>query len=122
MLPFLNVFCFIVHTLWIAFVCTGWIWRRTRPWHLAATALTALSWFGLGFWYGWGYCLCADWHWRIRDRLGYPYDYSYTHLLILEITGIDLPPWLSDGLTGGTFAVTSLLSIALTVRDRRRRC
>ena len=60
----LNGLFFVFHTAWIAFNCVGWIWRRTRPWQLATVSLTALSWFGLGVWYGWGYCPCTDWHGR----------------------------------------------------------
>ena len=44
----LDVVFFVFHTSWIAFTCLGWIWRRTRRWHLVAVSLTALSWFGLG--------------------------------------------------------------------------
>jgi hypothetical protein len=117
MLHILNVGFLVFHATWVVFVCLGWIWKRTRRWHLAAVALTALSWFGLGIWYGWGYCLCTDWHWQIRERLGYDYDHSYTHLLLLEITGIDLPPVLADVITGTVFVLASLLSLGLNARD-----
>ena len=66
----LNTGFFVVHTAWIVFTCVGWIWKRTRPWQLMTVALSALSWFGLGVWYGWGYCPCTDWHWQVRTRLG----------------------------------------------------
>src|SRR5262245_19219310 len=59
MLHILNVGFLVLHATWVLFVCLGWIWKRTRRWHLAAVTLTALSWFGLGIWYGWGYCLCT---------------------------------------------------------------
>jgi hypothetical protein len=121
MLQFLNMAFLILHTAWVLFVCTGWIWNRTRFWHLLAVALTAASWFGLGLWYGWGYCLCTDWHWQVRERLGYPEDHSYTHLLMLEITGIDMRPALADMFTAVAFAVATLLSLALNVRDLSRR-
>lgn len=117
MLPFLNALFFVVHTLWMGFNCVGWAWRRTRPWHLATVTLTALSWFVLGYWYGWGYCVCTDWHWQVRDQLGYPYDPSYTHLLFLQLTGIDVAPWLSDAVTAGVFALVILLSVVLNARD-----
>ena len=117
MLHILNVGFLVFHATWVVFVCLGWIWKRTRRWHLAAVALTALSWFGLGIWYGWGYCICTDWHWQVRERLGYAYDHSYTHLLILEFTGIDLPPVLADVITGTVFVLASLLSLGLNARD-----
>ena len=77
----LNGLFFVFHTAWIAFNCVGWIWRRTRPWQLATVSLTALSWFGLGVWYGWGYCPCTDWHWQVRARLGHQDPPSYIQLL-----------------------------------------
>jgi len=115
----LNIGFFVFHTLWIAFNCVGWIWRKTRPWHLATISLTALSWFGLGVWYGWGYCPCTDWHWQVRARLGYHDPASYTQLLIAEVTGLELAPRPADALTGAVFAVVTTLSVILTVRDRR---
>jgi len=118
MLSFLNVFFFVFHTLWMAFNCVGWIWRRTRPWHLLTIALTAVSWLGLGWWYGsFGYCICTDWHWQVREQLGYPPDYSYTHLLLLALTGINAREQLADTVTAGVFVVTAVLSMALNVRD-----
>ena len=121
MLHILNVGFLVFHATWVLFVCLGWVWKRTRPWHLAAVALTALSWFGLGIWYGWGYCLCTDWHWQIRERLGYVYDHSYTHLLIFEITRIDLSPVLADAITGAVFVVVTLLSLWLNASDFLKR-
>jgi hypothetical protein len=118
-LQFLNILFLAVHTLWILFVCLGWTWRRTRLWHLAAVALTALSWFGLGIWYGWGFCLCTHWHWQVREQLGYQDGSSYTQLLMVEITGLDVPSDVADGITIATFGVAALLSIALNLRDFR---
>ena len=99
------------------FNCVGWIWKRTRLAHLFTVTLTSLSWFVLGIWYGWGYCLCTDWHWQVRTKLGYSYDHSYTHLLILEMTGIDLNPQISDLLTVGVLGLVAVLTIVLNVRD-----
>jgi hypothetical protein len=121
MLQLLNITFLVVHSAWVVFVCVGWTWKRTRPWHLAAVALTSLSWFGLGIWYGWGYCLCTDWHWQVRERLGYPYDHSYIHFLILEITQVDLPEATAEFVTGAVFVAAALLSIALNAGDFRRR-
>jgi len=115
----LDIGFFVAHTSWIIFICIGWIWRRTRRWHLAAIALTALSWFGLGVWYGWGYCPLTDWHWQVRERLGHRDPASYTQLLLAELTGLDLTPAWADGLTVTMFAVALVLSGALNIRDRR---
>jgi Protein of Unknown function (DUF2784) len=114
----LNAGFFVFHTSWILFNCLGWIWRRTRPWHLATVFLTALSWFGLGALYGWGYCPCTDWHWRIRERLGYHDPPSYVQLLLWELTAIQVSPGSADALAIGTLTAAALLSVVLNVRDR----
>ena len=117
----LNAGFFIFHTSWIAFNCIAWSWKRTRRWHLVTMALTAISWFGLGIWYGWGYCPCTDWHWQVRARLGYHDPPSYTQLLIKEVTDVDLTPTWADGLTVVVFAAAAVVSIVLNLRDLRRR-
>jgi hypothetical protein len=114
----LNIVFFVFHSSWILFTCLGWIWRRTRPWQLTAVFLTALSWFGLGAWYGWGYCPCTDWHWQIRARLGYEDPPSYIQLLVRELTAIHLSPDAADALAVVTLAAAGLLGVAFTVRDR----
>jgi Protein of Unknown function (DUF2784) len=115
----LNVVFFVFHTSWIVFNCLGWIWRRTRPWHLATVSLTALSWFGLGILYGWGYCPCTDWHWHIRARMGQRDPSSYIQLLITEVTGIDPTRAWADGMALGALVVVAILSIVMNLRDRR---
>jgi hypothetical protein len=117
----LNVAFFVVHSLWIGFNCVGWIWRRTRPWHLLTLTLTAASWFVLGIRFGWGYCPCTDWHWQVRERLGYVDPPSYTELLIEEVLRVDVSTRTADVLTVAVFAVTVVLSVVLNLRDRRRR-
>src|SRR5688572_9205632 len=117
----LNIAFFVFHTSWIAFNCFGWVWRRTRPAQLATVLLTALSWFGLGVWYGWGYCPCTDWHWQVRERLGYSDPPSYTQLLIRELTGVDLGAPLANALSVATLAVVGTISVVLNLRDRRSR-
>lgn len=117
----LNIGFFVFHTSWVVFNCVGWIWRRTRPWHLATSALTAVSWFGLGMYYGWGYCPCTDWHWQVRARMGFQDPPSYIHLLIAELTGLDVPSGLADAITVSVFSLTAVITVVLTVRDRRAR-
>jgi Protein of Unknown function (DUF2784) len=112
----LNAGFFVFHTSWILFTCL--IWRQTRRWQLATVVLTAVSWFGLGAWYGWGYCPCTDWHWQIRAQLGYKDPPSYIQLLVRELTGIDMPADVADVLAVATLAAAALLSAALNVRDR----
>jgi hypothetical protein len=115
----LNVGFFVFHTFWIAFNCVGWAWRRTRRWQLATVSLTALSWFGLGIWYGWGYCPSTDWHWRIRARLGYHDPPSYVQLLIRALTGIDLDPSWANALAFGMLLFVGVLTSFLNIRDIR---
>lgn len=117
----LNILFFVVHTVWMIFNCVGWIWRRSRPWHLASLVLTGLSWFGLGIWYGWGYCPCTDWHWQVRERLGYQDPPSYTELLMEELTGLEVSTPTANLITVSVFAAALVLSVVLNVRDWRRR-
>ena len=118
--PLLNVLFFVFHTTWLVFNCVGWIWRRTRRWHLVTLVVTGLSWFGLGIWYGWGYCPCTDWHWQVRERLGHVDPPSYTQLLFTELTGIEVSTWTANIVTVTVFALCLLLSVVLNVQDARR--
>ena len=116
----LNAAFFSLHTAWVLFNAVGWMWRKTRPWHLATMTLTAISWFALGYWYGWGYCVCTDWHWRVRERLGYRDDPdSYMQLLAAQVLGLDPGPWWADVVTGSAFALAFAATILLNGRDLR---
>jgi hypothetical protein len=100
----------------------GWMFFKTRKIHLITISLTAFSWFVLGIWYGWGYCFCTDWHWAVREKLGYiDHSYSYIHLLILKLTGADLNPQRVDAFTLIVFLASFCLSIALNLKDKRRK-
>jgi hypothetical protein len=110
---------FVFHTLWIAFNCVGWIWRQTRRWHRYTVTLTALSWFGLGLWFGWGYCPCTDWHWQVRARLGYQDPDSYLQLLARELIGMEIARPLADAAALTTLGLVGVLSFVLSARDRR---
>lgn len=117
----LNIFFFVFHTLFTLFNIVGWMFRRTRKWHLFTILLTAFSWFVLGIWFGWGYCACTDWHWDVREKLGYEdRSNSYIHFLILKVTGTDLDPKLVERGTLVVFLLSSALSIWLNIRDRLR--
>jgi len=101
----LDKFFFIFHSSLIVFNLIGWAWKKTRPAHLIVTTLTALSWFGLGLWYGFGYCPSTDWHWQVRYRLGYQdLPDSYLQFLFELLTGQTIAPQLVD-----TVAVVALL-------------
>jgi hypothetical protein len=115
----LNVGFFVFHSAWILFNCVGWMWRRTRRWQLVTVSLTAMSWFGLGLWYGWGYCPCTDWHWQVRARLGYLDPPSYIQLLIRQLLGVDLAPELANAVAVVTLTAVAGISVVLLLRDRR---
>jgi hypothetical protein len=115
----LNVGFFALHSAWILFNCLGWVWRKTRVWHLVTVSLTALSRVGLGVWYGWGYCTCTDWHWQIRARLGYHDPPSYIQLLIRQLIRVDTGPMLANALAVGTLTVVAAIGVVLSIRDRR---
>ena len=67
---FLDYFLSTFHGGMVIFNLTGWIWKKTRKWHLLTTSLAMFSWFGLGMTYGWGYCPSTDWQWEIKRKLG----------------------------------------------------
>jgi hypothetical protein len=119
---FLNYFFFGFHTALIFFNTFGWIFHKTRKWNLITLLLTALSWFGLGIWYGWGYCLCTDWHWRVRQHLGYHDNTnSYIQFLAQKLTGKNFSSQLVDNVTAIVFFASLALSIVFNIRDRRLR-
>jgi len=119
---FLNIFFFVFHTSWIIFNIFGWIWKRTRRWNLLTLLLTALSWFGLGVFYGFGYCPCTHWHWVIRRNLGYTQmPNSYIKFLIYELTGFDLNATVVDFGTAVAFLAVLIISLYLNLRDFKKK-
>lgn len=120
MLEFLNVAFFVFHTAFTLFNLVGWIWRKTRPWHLTTLLLTAASWFGLGIWHGWGYCPCTDWHWEVRAKLGY-HDVAnnYIEFLIEKLTGLSIHTQHMETILIVGLMVLLVLSVWLNWRDRR---
>ncbi len=109
------------HTAFMLFNILGWLPRRTRRWNLATLSLTALSWLGLGYWFGWGYCILTDWHWQIRRALGhFNMPNSYVKFLLDRLTGLDWNAVFVDVLTASVFAASLVLSVVLNIRDMRR--
>jgi hypothetical protein len=114
MLVLLDITCFVLHTLLIAFNLVGWAFRRTRRAHLVTLTLTLFSWFLMGAHYGWGYCLCADWHFQIRRQLGYTDpETSYLQLLARQACGLTFSRTVSDWLAG-TGLVLIVIATAVT--------
>jgi hypothetical protein len=108
------------HTSLVLFNCTGWIWKRTRRWHLATLAATAASWIILGIWFGAGYCLCTDLHWRVKAALGEKVtEQTYIQYLVAHLTGWTPSADLASNAAAGVFVVVTILSITLNIRDRK---
>ncbi len=122
MYALLDKFFFVFHSAFVVFNLFGWMWPKTRRANLVALSLTALSWFGLGLWYGIGYCPCTDWHWQIRQHLGYgDMPASYIKFLLDAWTGSDWHPAVVDALTLTGFTGALVASGYTNVRDFRRR-
>jgi Protein of Unknown function (DUF2784) len=100
MLTLLDIFFTITHILLTLFNLTGWIWKRTRKLHLITMALTLVSWFVFGFWYGWGYCFLTDWHWDVKEKLGERnLPSSFIKYYADKLSGKDFDPSFVDNVT-----------------------
>ncbi|MFW6140491.1 MAG: DUF2784 domain-containing protein [Acidobacteriota bacterium] len=122
MYVFLDKFFFVFHSVLIVFILFGWLWIKTRKAHLAVIILTALSWFGLGLFYGFGYCPSTDWHWQVRMKLGY-YDMppSYLTFLIKSITGTKTNKTLVDIMAVIFLFAAGLASVCAYIKDKKKR-
>lgn len=118
MLVLLDLGFYLFHTLLIGFNVLGWIWPKTRIWHLVSMGLTAFSWFVMGAAYGWGYCLCTDWHFQVRERLGYlDTETSYVQLLAKHAFGVSMTRATSDILAVSVFVLILLAMAVVWSRD-----
>lgn len=112
MLLFLDILLTIVHLFIIGFNLTGWIFPRTRKLHLVFIALTALSWFVLGIWFGMGYCPVTDWQWQVKElrgERGLPS--SFITYFVNKITGEELKDEFVNNVTLVVFIACVLLSL-----------
>jgi hypothetical protein len=117
-----DKFFFAFHIALIFFNLFGWIPRALRKWNLVSLSLTAFSWFILGIFYGFGYCFLTDWHWDVREKLGYTTESnSYIHFLITDMTPISVSEKTVDVLTAVFFFAAMVTSLALNIRDWRKR-
>jgi len=122
MYAFLDIFFLVLHSVVIVINLFGWIWVKTRRLNLYLLSLTALSWLGLGFWYGWGYCPLTDWHWQVLEKLGKDdIPNSYIKYLADRITGLDFDAVLVNNLVAWTFGLAFVISILINARDYRRK-
>lgn len=95
-----------VHIAVIAGFVFLWIPRRTVRLHRWLVGLTALSWLGLGYFYGVGYCFLTDWQWSIKRARGVTdLPASFIKYAADAVTGMNLPPHTVDTVAGVTFAL-----------------
>lgn len=121
MLHALDLFLFAAHCIVIGFNLTGWIWKRTRRWHLALVGLTVFSWLVMGFWYGLGYCFLTDWHWQIKRELGETnLPHSFLIYLFNDVMGLGLETDFINNGAGISLATVILLSMVLNFHDYRK--
>jgi hypothetical protein len=121
LLKIADIGFFVFHIALIFFNLFGWWFRSTRRWNLVTLGLTALSWFGLGIFYGWGYCFVTDWHWQVRRELGYAVtSNSYIHFLVTTLTPIKVSENTVDIVTGVAFAVAVVVSILVNFYFSRK--
>ncbi len=121
LLKIADAFFFVFHIGLILFNLLGWMVKSLRRWNLITLGLTALSWFGLGAFYGIGYCFLTDWHWQIREELGYPNPFnSYIHFLITSVFPVSVSERWVDILTGTLFFAALVLSILTNTMDYRK--
>jgi hypothetical protein len=121
MLRALDVFYTILHLAIIGFNLFGWIWPRTRKAHLIVIGATAISWFGLGIWFGWGYCPITHWQWDVKEKLGETdLPSSFVKYFADKISGKDFPPSLVDTVTLGCFLAAIVLSVYFNFFRKRR--
>lgn len=112
LLPFLDIFFLVFHSVLILFNLFGWMWRRTAPWNLLTLVVTGLSWSLLGIWYGWGYCFCTDWHWEVLRKMGEEdLPFSYVKYLLMRLFSVDLNPLFVDGAVLGFYVQALLVSL-----------
>ena len=117
-LKILDIILYLAHILLIGFNVLGWIWQKTRKWHLLCIILTALSWFVLGIWYGFGYCFLTDWQWDIKRKMGETaLPSSFIDHFLNQVMGFSIDPVLIDYVTGITFVLAAVFSVILNLRD-----
>ncbi len=102
----------VLHLAIIGFNLFGWIWKPARKVHFVLILLTALSWFGLGIWFGLGYCPITDWQWQIKEKLGqHNLPNSFIKYYSDQITGTNINASLIDTLTALCFFLAITLSV-----------
>ena len=115
----LDYFLEALHVLVISFNLTGWIWGKTRKWHLICLLLTLGSWVLLGAIYGWGYCFLTDWNWEVKNQLGETgLPGSYIKYFFDRLFQTDFDSTLVDFITLISLVVVFVLSLWQNFKGR----
>lgn len=118
LLQFGDLFFLVFHAVFTLFNALGWIWKKTRKLNLFTLLLTALSWLGLGIFYGIGYCPFTDWHYRILYKLGHgDLPHSYIQYAVERLTGLHPPADLTQIVTVAALFIALICSCFLNYRD-----
>lgn len=119
----IDMFFLVFHSAIVLFSTTGWIWKKTRKIHLIVLGIIGSSWLFLGFIVGTlSYCPLTDWHFSVLEKLGRTeLPISYVKYLADRITGLDFNARLVDSATLYVYFAALLLSVALNLKDRRRK-
>lgn len=119
MYQILDIIFTLIHVVVIGFNLVGWIWKKTRRFHLLSIILTTLSWVLLGIWYGFGYCFLTDWQWQIKRKLGETdLPASFIKYAVDHTTGWAIDSFWIDMMTALSFGIVAILSVILNIRDR----
>jgi len=104
----------MVH-LSVMFIClVGWMFEPTRILHFALIVLVAVSWFGLGKFFGYGYCVLTDTQWRVKRMLGQePHTESYVKYVADKVTGRDIDIKITDRLILYSYVGAVILSLVV---------
>lgn len=120
MLELLDILFHIFHISIIVINTTFWLSLRTLRIAQVTLVLTAISWFGFGFFYGFGYCFLTDWHWQIKEELGETnLPLSYIKLVLDRTTGMNWEPEVVDKWTFIVLIVSVLGCLIQTFRPRK---
>lgn len=121
MLKLLDILLMLTHFVLIGFNLFGWIWKRTRKWHLITVAATAFSWFVLGIWFGWGYCPITDWEWTVKEKSGETnLPNSFIKYYADKITGGDIDTSLVNDATLTIFLLIIVITVYLNFFNKRK--
>ncbi len=113
-LVFMDYMLHMFH-LSIIFICiVGWMFEPTHTLHLLVIVLVAISWFGLGKFFGYGYCILTDAQWRVKRKIGQGlYTESYVKYILDKVTGLNIDRKITDSLTLYIYVGAMVLSLTV---------